>query len=434
MLPFAGWLYGKIAELRNSMYDRGVFRTYPLGARTISIGNITTGGTGKTPLVVHVAELLADAGEKVCILTRGYGRENARLRVLVSDGDKVLVDAHKGGDEPVEMGQRLLGKVAVVADANRVSAAAWAKDKLRITAFVLDDGFQHRRAKRDLDIVCIDAMNPFGGGRVLPAGDLREPLRNLARADAIVITRSDVLNIQINRFVDAFTRLVKFVPRSKADLDEWYREAQRLKTDHLLMRGVSRYLPHFVWHYLSDADIRMKDETYAAMQNQRISLELEDLKESVDEVTKEIQANSPNARVFIARTQISGFRSLREFEVNEEEQSWRELTPRGGDRLRALAFCALGNPEAFFGQLSIASPDKLDVSVTHVFPDHHYYTRSDISMLETKARAAQADVFLTTAKDAVKLFELAFELPCYVVDIEVGLDDPAGFRKLVTSS
>lgn len=178
LLP-VGWLYGKIANIRNTLYDRGTFRSYDLGAKTISIGNITAGGTGKTPLVIHVSDILADAGEKVCILTRGYGRASSG-RVLVSDGEQVLVDARTGGDEPVEIARRLIGKAIVVSDADRISAATWAKEEFGITAFVLDDGFQHRHAKRDLDIVCIDATNPFGNGRILPAGRLREPLENLS--------------------------------------------------------------------------------------------------------------------------------------------------------------------------------------------------------------------------------------------------------------
>ncbi|HKP70887.1 MAG TPA: tetraacyldisaccharide 4'-kinase [Pyrinomonadaceae bacterium] len=185
MLRPLGWLYGRITNLRNSLYDRGVFKSHSLGARTISVGNITTGGTGKTPLVAYVAELLAANGERVCILTRGYGRKSTG-RVLVSDGETVLVDAIEGGDEPVELGRRLIGKATVVADADRVSAAKWAKAKFDVTTFVLDDGFQHRRAERDLDIVCIDATKPFGF--------LREPLHNLSRADAIVLTRADLID------------------------------------------------------------------------------------------------------------------------------------------------------------------------------------------------------------------------------------------------
>jgi tetraacyldisaccharide 4'-kinase len=192
LLSSAGWLYGKIADIRNALYDRGVLRSHDLGAKTISIGNITTGGTGKTPLVAHVAEILADAGEKVCILTRGYGRKNERERVLVSDWVNVLADTRTGGDEPVELAGKLIGKAIVVADADRVAAAEWAKENFGITAFVLDDGFQHRRAKRDLDIVCIDATNPFGKGTSLSRGILREPLSNLSRADVIIITRAEL--------------------------------------------------------------------------------------------------------------------------------------------------------------------------------------------------------------------------------------------------
>src|SRR5688572_13091897 len=178
MLKLLGKIYGSIADLRNRLYDRDLFKSHSLGARTISIGNITTGGTGKTPLVGYVAEILADAGEKVCILTRGYGRTGSG-RVLVSDGTEVLADAATGGDEPVELARRLSGKAIVISDADRVSAATWAKEEYGVTAFVLDDGFQHRRVKRDLDIVCLDATDPDGGGLVLPAGKLREFFVNL---------------------------------------------------------------------------------------------------------------------------------------------------------------------------------------------------------------------------------------------------------------
>ncbi|MBK9215258.1 MAG: tetraacyldisaccharide 4'-kinase [Chloracidobacterium sp.] len=194
MLALLAFVFTRIVGLRNRLYDRALIESFDLGARTISIGNITAGGTGKTPLVAHVAGILTDRGEKVCILTRGYGRRDPKDRVLVSDGESVLVDATTGGDEPVELAQKLFGKgVIIIADADRVAAAEWAKRKFGVTAFVLDDGFQHRRAKRDVDIVCIDATSPFGGGKMLPAGRLREPLENLSRADVIVITRSDLV-------------------------------------------------------------------------------------------------------------------------------------------------------------------------------------------------------------------------------------------------
>lgn len=189
-MPFS-WLYGKIADVRNSFFERGVFASYELGAPTISVGNLSVGGTGKTPVVAFVAETLADAGARVCILTRGYGRKNENDRVLASNFETVLSDAATAGDEPLELARKLLGKAIVVADADRVSAAKWALSEFKIDAFVLDDGFQHRRARRDLDIVLLDASDPFGGEQTLPFGRLRELPHNLARAGVVVITRAD---------------------------------------------------------------------------------------------------------------------------------------------------------------------------------------------------------------------------------------------------
>ncbi len=130
MLAILGSIYGKAIQMRNWMYDRGIFRTHDLGARTISVGNITAGGTGKTPLVSYIAKILAARGETVCILTRGYKRKNPRDRVLVSDGKQILADAPTAGDEPFELAQKLIGAAIVIADADRVAAAEWAKKKI----------------------------------------------------------------------------------------------------------------------------------------------------------------------------------------------------------------------------------------------------------------------------------------------------------------
>ena len=138
MLSAASWLYAKSIGLRNALYEKGIFESHSLSARTISIGNITTGGTGKTPIVAYVAKILAARREKVCILSRGYGRSDPRKRVLVSDGSEIAAGPSDAGDEPYELARRLLGKAMVIADADRVSAAEWAKRKFGVTAFVLD--------------------------------------------------------------------------------------------------------------------------------------------------------------------------------------------------------------------------------------------------------------------------------------------------------
>ena len=202
MLSFLSVIYGKAMDVRNGLYDKGVFETHDLGARVISIGNITTGGTGKTPLVAYVASILADHGETVCILTRGYGRKDSKDRVLVSDGSTILANPVDSGDEPFELAQKLLGKAIVIAHADRVAAAEWARRKFGVTAFVLDDGFQHRGAGRDLDIVCIDATETVtrilascGPAGCFRPGDCASHWRTSSRADVIVMTRAIWLRI-----------------------------------------------------------------------------------------------------------------------------------------------------------------------------------------------------------------------------------------------
>ena len=202
-------IYGRFIERRNRRFDDGTTPITSLSARTISIGNLTTGGTGKTPLVIKCAEILAGRGKRVCILTRGY-RRKTKGRVLVSDGRQVLADPVAAGDEPVEMAKHLGQKAVIVADADRVSAAAWAKEQFGINVFLLDDAFQHRQAARDVNILCIDATDPFGGGKLLPAGRLREPLEAILRADAVVITRADAADLK--NIKSEITRIAPSVP------------------------------------------------------------------------------------------------------------------------------------------------------------------------------------------------------------------------------
>jgi tetraacyldisaccharide 4'-kinase len=188
------------------MYRRGTFRTTKLPQPVISVGNITTGGTGKTPLVEWIARMLFENGRSVCVLTRGYGRKAPAERVLVSDRQTVFSTPDVAGDEAYLMATNLRGVAAVISDANRIAAARDAVKHLHSNCFVLDDGFQHLRLARDLDIVLIDATNPWGGGHLLPEGRLREPLSGLKRADALVITRVDQVD-DINAVTKELGRL-----------------------------------------------------------------------------------------------------------------------------------------------------------------------------------------------------------------------------------
>ncbi len=187
-------LYGVVMKARRALYQSGRLQVHELGVPVISVGNLTTGGTGKTPLVEWIASELAGTHRRVCILTRGYGRQSSRARVIVSDGKEILSDAVRAGDEPLLLAERLQGLAAVICDADRVSAAHWAIENLKSEVFVLDDGFQHLRVARNLNILTIDATNPWGNGKLLPEGILRESRSELNRADCVVITRADDLD------------------------------------------------------------------------------------------------------------------------------------------------------------------------------------------------------------------------------------------------
>jgi tetraacyldisaccharide 4'-kinase len=191
ILPPLSSLYGAVTRTRVSLYRRGTFRTTKLDQPVISVGNMTAGGTGKTPLVEWVSKVIGATGNKVCILTRGYGRQNPERQVIVSDGQAMLATPAEAGDEPYLLATNLLGLAAVISSADRISAARDAIEVFGTECFVLDDGFQHLRLARDVNIVTVDATNPWGGGQLLPYGRLREPLSGLSRADCVVLTRCD---------------------------------------------------------------------------------------------------------------------------------------------------------------------------------------------------------------------------------------------------
>ena len=192
-------VFSAVVSLRYFLYGIGLLRRYPLGIQVISIGNVTAGGTGKTPVTEIFARTLAAEGRKVAILSRGYRRKEAPLwqrlftqvvepPLVVSDGKHVLLDSEKGGDEPYMLASNLPG-VAVVVDRNRVKAGRYAIKRLGCDTIILDDGFQYQKLKHSIEVVLVDSTNPFGNGNMLPRGILREPARNLKRADIIFLTK-----------------------------------------------------------------------------------------------------------------------------------------------------------------------------------------------------------------------------------------------------
>ncbi len=182
--------YGLLISLRKLLFAAGIFRRKKLDQHVISVGNLTLGGTGKTPAVMSIAEVILKHGGHPVVISRGYGRRDEGAITVVSDGIRLCADAAAGGDEPVLIASKLTG-VPVVADSDRFRAGRFAQDRFNMDTVILDDAFQHIGLRRDLDIVLLDATDPFGNGRLFPAGILREPLSGLARADAILITGVD---------------------------------------------------------------------------------------------------------------------------------------------------------------------------------------------------------------------------------------------------
>jgi tetraacyldisaccharide 4'-kinase len=199
-------LYRAIIQLRLFLFSKRILRHHTLGCQVISIGNLTVGGTGKTPVVEIFARELQRAGRRVAILSRGYkksepsfGQRMRRLALstvhrepprVVSDGRKLLLDSAMSGDEPYMLASNL-PDVAVLVDKNRVKSGRYAINRLGCDTLVLDDGFQYLQLKHRIHIVLVDRTNPFGNDYCLPRGILREPAKNLKRADYIFITKSD---------------------------------------------------------------------------------------------------------------------------------------------------------------------------------------------------------------------------------------------------
>ena len=175
---------------RNWFYNIGFFVSQKLSCKIISIGNISVGGTGKTPAVIFLARLLESRGKRTAVLTRGYGRKS-KGTVLVSDGKGNFASVSDAGDEPVFMANKI-NQIPIVADENRVRGGTYLIENFNPDIIILDDGFQHRAIERDLDIVLINSQSKNSDSNLLPYGLLREPKSQLKRADIIFLTKTNL--------------------------------------------------------------------------------------------------------------------------------------------------------------------------------------------------------------------------------------------------
>jgi len=203
LLSVLSVVYGGSQKLRSDIYRRGWRPVHRLPCMVISIGNLVAGGTGKTPMTYYVAALSRRLRYKVMVVSRGYRGRAERRGGVVSDGATLLMSSENAGDEPFMLASALTG-IPVIVGRDRFRSGILGVDRFQPDMIILDDGFQHLRLKRDLDILLLDGCRPFGNGYLLPRGTLREPATAIQRADAVVLTRTDAGRIPlvgVNRYL-----------------------------------------------------------------------------------------------------------------------------------------------------------------------------------------------------------------------------------------
>ncbi|MDO4921740.1 MAG: tetraacyldisaccharide 4'-kinase [Phascolarctobacterium sp.] len=240
--PFMGWLllsllrgmsylyeFGVCCKL--SLYESGILKGEKLNCCVISIGNITVGGTGKTPTAQKVAAIIKAMGYRVVILNRGYRSHWGKELGVVSDGQKIFMTAYEAGDEAYLMAKTLPG-IPVIIGKNRAVTGRYAVDKMKAEVIIMDDGYQHWQLERDLDMVLVDTLNMFGNGCVLPRGTLREPLQNLARGDLFLLTKTDqsskLNRLQLRNIIAKYNAKAPVVesvhhPKNFVEIADWYK-------------------------------------------------------------------------------------------------------------------------------------------------------------------------------------------------------------------
>jgi len=252
-MPFSGWLlltflrsmsyvYDFAVSTKLTLYKWHIFRRVKLPAFVVSVGNITVGGTGKTPTVFSIVQMMKEKGYKVVVLNRGYKAHWTKDIGVVSDGSKIYMTANEAGDEAFLMAKTLPG-VPVIIGKNRSVTGKYAVEHFHAEVIVMDDGYQHWSLQRDLDIVLVDTITMFGNGNVLPRGILREPLRNLDRAHVFLLTKTDqssVMNkLELREILACYNPRALVAesihkPKDFVEISNWYNSVDnRIALDEL---------------------------------------------------------------------------------------------------------------------------------------------------------------------------------------------------------
>ena len=338
-------IYLSAVKGRELFYKFGIFNSYDVDSQVISIGNITTGGTGKTPLVEKLASDLNVKGKKVVVLSRGY-RSRGNGPKIISDGSEIFTDVDEAGDEVYMMAAHL-ADIPVIKGKNRYKAAKMAVDNFSPDIIILDDSFQHWKMERDLDIVVIDALNPFGYNHLIPRGLLREPPSALKRADMVIISRSDQVS-----------------------------------------KGKISKIKNTICKYNNDVNIYISN--HRAIRVDTLASTSEEVVDSTDHLNNK----------------------------------------------KALALSGIGNPESFIKGLKELG---IDVVESANYPDHYYYNDEDVMDIAMQAQLSEAEMVITTDKDAVKLdknilnnFE-KMDMDLYSLGIDIDFKDEIDISAKVIS-
>ncbi|MDP3030031.1 MAG: tetraacyldisaccharide 4'-kinase [Deltaproteobacteria bacterium] len=340
LLSPLGYLYGQVMRLRSRFYEFGLFKTRSLPCRVISIGNLTLGGTGKTPVTMWLADYIRSKEKKVTIVSRGYRAKNKRPVSIVSDGQRILLGPDEAGDEPFMMARNLPGVPLLIGN-ERFLVGMRAIEDFSPDVVLLDDGYQHLGLARDLNLLLLRTVKPFGNGRVFPAGTLREPLSALKRADAFILTYAEeeagsVMEEQRLFLQESFPNKPVFVSYCKP---------------------ISFYLLNDGKNVIARSEATWQSHQLGA-----------------DSAIPKDKIASPSAR---------------------NDKKWEFL---GGKK--ALAFCGIAHPESFRNMLIRLGIDLVDFIA---YRDHYDYHRGDLEKIEERAARKGAEYIITTEKDAVKI-------------------------------
>lgn len=208
-LKFCSGFYAAASLIKNFLYDEGILKSQKVNAFVISVGNITTGGVGKTPVVSEIAKHFITKGEKVAIISRGYGGALSNKQInVISDGKNIYYNARLAGDEPLWLAQNTKGAI-VITSKNRVAASKFAIEKFGVKKIILDDGLQHRKLYRDMDIMLIDSEKRFGNAKLLPAGPLREGKEAFQRINRLVVVSKNTDHTKAEKFAKTVEKKLK---------------------------------------------------------------------------------------------------------------------------------------------------------------------------------------------------------------------------------